>query len=403
MNHDAGICEWIAPKRPPAPTTDRIVERNADLLLRQEPVLRRLVDEAVHRERQEVPEHDLDDRPQAVHRRPEGGAGEGQLGDGRVEDALRPVLVVEARRRGEDAAGDGDVLAEEDHALVGRELLVERVADGGAEGDVSLIGSQGEGERPLEQLAETGQEACAVRAVDDAVVAAQRDGQHVAEGDAVGPSSTGARRAPPTARIATCGGSMIAVNARTPNMPRFETVNVPSWKSSGLERPPPRAVRERSRLLGELGERLAVGVAHDGHEQRVVGGDRDADVDARVELDLAVDVGGVEARELAQRGSDGLDDEVVDRRRVLAPLASLPARRDDLRHVDVGRDGEDRDRRRRLDHPARDRRLRRGRLDDADLSLAGDRLGAEPAGASRLGRRSGHVVDGDPAARARCR
>ena len=25
MNHDTGICEWIAPNRPPAPTTERIV------------------------------------------------------------------------------------------------------------------------------------------------------------------------------------------------------------------------------------------------------------------------------------------------------------------------------------------------------------------------------------------
>src|SRR5712692_662592 len=24
MNHDTGICEWMAPKRPPAPTTERI-------------------------------------------------------------------------------------------------------------------------------------------------------------------------------------------------------------------------------------------------------------------------------------------------------------------------------------------------------------------------------------------
>ena len=23
MNHEAGICEWIAPNRPPAPTTER--------------------------------------------------------------------------------------------------------------------------------------------------------------------------------------------------------------------------------------------------------------------------------------------------------------------------------------------------------------------------------------------
>ena len=24
ISHDTGICEWMAPKRPPAPTTDRI-------------------------------------------------------------------------------------------------------------------------------------------------------------------------------------------------------------------------------------------------------------------------------------------------------------------------------------------------------------------------------------------
>ena len=73
---------------------------------------------------------------------------------------------------------------------------------------------------------------------------------------------------------------MIAVNARTPNMPRFETVKVPSWKSSGRSVRRRARVRERSRLLRDLRERLAVGVAHDGHEQSVVGGDRDADVDA---------------------------------------------------------------------------------------------------------------------------
>ena len=90
-----------------------------------------------------------------VHRRPERGAGERQLGDRRVEDPLRPVLVVQAGRRREHAAGDGDVLAEEDHALVGGELLVERVADRGAEGDghVSSSVRAARSERPLEQLA----------------------------------------------------------------------------------------------------------------------------------------------------------------------------------------------------------------------------------------------------------
>ena len=46
--------------------------------------------------------------------------------------SYRPAVV------GEDAAGDRDVLAEEDHALVARQLLVERVADGGAE-SISVI------------------------------------------------------------------------------------------------------------------------------------------------------------------------------------------------------------------------------------------------------------------------
>ena len=51
--------------------------------------LRRLVDEAVHRERQEVAEHDLDHRAQPAHGAAEGGAGERELGDRRVEHARR--------------------------------------------------------------------------------------------------------------------------------------------------------------------------------------------------------------------------------------------------------------------------------------------------------------------------
>ena len=60
MNHDTGICEWIAPKRPPAPTADRIMSGTHACSLRQTPVLRRLVDDAVDGEREEVAEHDLD-------------------------------------------------------------------------------------------------------------------------------------------------------------------------------------------------------------------------------------------------------------------------------------------------------------------------------------------------------
>src|SRR5439155_20011368 len=86
-------------------------------------------------EREEVAEHDLDDRPEAGDSRPERSAGERQLRDRRVEDAVGSILVVEAGRRREHAPSDGDVFTEKDHTLVGGELLVEGVANRCAEGD----------------------------------------------------------------------------------------------------------------------------------------------------------------------------------------------------------------------------------------------------------------------------
>ena len=70
-----------------------------------------------------------------MHRGAEGGARERQLGDGRVEDPLWAVLVVEARRSGEDPARYSDVLAEENTTVS------------------VIVRSQRKGERPLEQLA----------------------------------------------------------------------------------------------------------------------------------------------------------------------------------------------------------------------------------------------------------
>ena len=110
---------------------------HAHLLLGQEPVLGRLVDQAVHRQREEVAEHDLHDRPESGHSRAKRGTRQGELRDGSVEHALRPILLVEPRRRREDAAGDCNVLAEENDSLVRGELFVERVANRGAESDAS--------------------------------------------------------------------------------------------------------------------------------------------------------------------------------------------------------------------------------------------------------------------------
>ena len=59
--------------------------------------LRRLVRELVHDERQEVAEHDVDDRAQPGHRGTDAEAGDAGLGDRRVEHALRAELLDEAR------------------------------------------------------------------------------------------------------------------------------------------------------------------------------------------------------------------------------------------------------------------------------------------------------------------
>jgi hypothetical protein len=54
------------------------------------PDLRRVVQDLVERDGAEVPRHELDDGPQPDHRRADADARRTPLGDGRVDDALRP-------------------------------------------------------------------------------------------------------------------------------------------------------------------------------------------------------------------------------------------------------------------------------------------------------------------------
>src|SRR3954454_14001335 len=141
--HDLQAGDPLEPRRvdlrvdraEPAAGADRRAddEGHRALLVADVPELRGLVDERVHRQRHEVPEHDLEHGPQPGDRRAVGGAGERQLGDRRVEDAVGAEALLQAARYGEHAPGQRDVLAEEDHALVALELLGERVADRVAE------------------------------------------------------------------------------------------------------------------------------------------------------------------------------------------------------------------------------------------------------------------------------
>src|SRR5205823_5168325 len=72
----------------------------------------------------------LADGPPAGHAEAYGGAEDAGLGERRVEAAVGPEPVAEARRSAEDAAGATDVLAEHHHVRVALELRVERVVDG---------------------------------------------------------------------------------------------------------------------------------------------------------------------------------------------------------------------------------------------------------------------------------
>ena len=119
MNHDAGICEWIDPNRPPAPTTDLTTRGTGTCSpLRYQYLvdwLTRLSITSVRKSPNMI--STTGRRP--GDRRTERRARERELRDRRVEDALRPVLLVQPGRDGEDTTRERNVLAEEDDAVVG--------------------------------------------------------------------------------------------------------------------------------------------------------------------------------------------------------------------------------------------------------------------------------------------
>ena len=239
-------------------------------------------------------------------------------------------------------------------------------------------------ERLFEQLADAGEEARGVGAVEDAVVARERR-RHPRRATTRSPSTTARGSTAPTARIAACGGLMTASKLSIPNMPRFETVNVPPESSGGVIGPSrTRSASARaSRAISPSGLRSASNTV--GTTSASCDGDRDADVDAPVQLEAPVAVGAVDARELAQRERAGLDDEVVERRaRARSTDASSSWRAADARllHVDVDVQREVRDGRPRLGHPSGDQLLGARQL--LRLGLA---LGPTAVGLGRCRRR----------------
>ena len=187
MNQETGICEWIAPKRPPAPTTERTTRGTETCSpVRYQYFVDWLTRLSIASVRKSPNMISITGRS-PVDGRSERGAGERELRDRSVEDPLAPVLVVEARRDREYPSRDRDVLTEEDDPVVCGELLVEGLADGGAEvdrgrGHRSRLLEE-EGQWVLEQAAQMPEEPCRIGAVDDAVIGCQRHSGEIAEDD----------------------------------------------------------------------------------------------------------------------------------------------------------------------------------------------------------------------------
>ncbi len=140
-------------------------------------------------------------------------------------------------------------------------------------------------------------------------------------------------------RMPTCGALRIGVESSEPKMPPLVMVNVPPRRSSSV------SVRSRARsarrgdLALDLGEAQAVGVAHDRHDQSLVGRDRNADVVVALEHHLvALDLR-VEARKRLQRADHRFREERHEAQPDAVPLleASLWRLRNSMhgRHIDL--------------------------------------------------------------------
>jgi hypothetical protein len=104
--------------------------RHAVRALRAEAVARDLALDLMERLRAEAEELQLGDRYQPAARQPDRRADDHRLGQRHVDHAIGAEALLQPLGRAEDAAVDADVLPEHDHALVGRQRIAERRADG---------------------------------------------------------------------------------------------------------------------------------------------------------------------------------------------------------------------------------------------------------------------------------
>ena len=106
-------------------------DRHSGLSAGHEAQLRRMIDDLIHRDGDEVHQHDLRDRPHAGERRAHGRADDGLFGDRRGAHAMLAILRREPLGHLEYAAAlaVADVLAEEHHARIARQRLIQAPCD----------------------------------------------------------------------------------------------------------------------------------------------------------------------------------------------------------------------------------------------------------------------------------
>jgi len=185
-----------------------------------------------------------------------------------------------------DVIGTGGLEEPEIAALHGRVFVLEcltglRRCPPAADEVCERVGHDCQLRRP-DRCRQIAHELGRARAVYHAMITRERHRHHRAH---PGLPSTGTTRSAmaPTARMAACGGTMIAVKASTSNMPRLLIVKVAPATSAGCSRPA-RARSARSRLRTAMSATAAaIGSRDHGGDHRVFDGHGQRDVHVLVE------------------------------------------------------------------------------------------------------------------------
>ena len=113
-------------------------QRHARLAAQHEAEFRRLIDQHVHGQRHEIENLDLHDGAHAGDGGADAAADEGGFRDRRVAHALFSEALDQPFRHLEDAAGQADILAHEEHAVVALHFAVDRFVQRFDEGDFAV-------------------------------------------------------------------------------------------------------------------------------------------------------------------------------------------------------------------------------------------------------------------------